>query len=191
MEYAVSNTGKKKLPNYNISVGSRRTTVRLSPQTYEAIEQIAEIEKCDPKNIFEFVARTKDNGVPVSTAIREFVIRYFLEAATAEGHRLAGHGSLIKRFYLPPSELANIGQLLCGKQWKAQLARHLGVSCITVIRWADGTHPVPEAISEKLRQLAWEKHKELEKLFPSPATSDYLGKLEGIAASTDIPDTAS
>lgn len=176
MEYAVSNTGKKKLPNYNISVGSRRTTVRLSPQTYEAIEDIAKVENCEPKDVFEFVAGTKENDIPISTALRDFVIRYFLDAATAEGHRLAGHGSLIKRFHLPPAELTNIGQLLCGKQWKAQLARHLGVSRITIIRWADGTHPVPETIAEKLRQLAWEKHKELEKAFPVTTQVGFPGQ---------------
>ena len=169
MEFPISQSGKKSLQNYNISLGSRRTTVRLSPQTYKAIENIAEIESCDPREVFEFIARTKENGVPVSTAIRDFAICYFLDAATAEGHSVAGHGSLIKRLHLAPSEFANIGQLLYGKQWKAALAKHLGVSRITVIRWADGTHPVPEAISEKLRQLAWEKHKELEKHFLSPA----------------------
>lgn len=169
MEYAGSPTGKKSLHNYNISVGSRRTTVRLSPQTYNAIENIAEIENCGPKEVFEFIASTKGKGAPLSTAIRDFVLRYFLDAATPEGHSAAGHGSLIKAPDMVPSEFANIGQLLCGKQWKAELAQRLGVSRHTVIRWADGTHPVPEAISERLCELAREKHKELDKFLPSQA----------------------
>ena len=52
MEYAVSDTGKKGLANYNISVGKRRTTVRLSPGTYKAIENIAAIGTLPPQRRF-------------------------------------------------------------------------------------------------------------------------------------------
>jgi hypothetical protein len=187
IKYAVSETGKKRLANYNISVGKRRTSVRLSPATHKAIANIAAIENCDPRDVFEFIARTRETGVSVSTAIRDFAIRYFLEAGTVEGHSAAGHGSLIKLnasgpttspgngtawpgswiepSHMSQSDLANIGQLLYGEQWKAELGRHLGVSRTAVGRWANGTHRVPEVMSEKLRQLAWGKYKELEKLF--------------------------
>jgi hypothetical protein len=188
-EFAISGTGKKILPKYNISVGKRRTTVRLSPATHEAIANIAGIENCDPREVFEFIAKTRENGVSVSTAIRDFATRYFLEAGTIEGHAAAGHGSLIKlnasgpacsptqrtaghgslvgHFQVTPSDLTNIGQLLYGDQWKAELARHLGVSRMAVIRWANGTHRVPEVVSVKLRLLAWGKYKQLEQLFVS------------------------
>ena len=50
--------------------------------------------------------------MPVSTAIRDFVIGYFLDAARLrtgpDSSCGSGHGSLIKRFQMSPSDLSNI-----------------------------------------------------------------------------------
>ena len=94
-EYGVSGSGTKALPIYNISIGKKRTTVRLAPEIHTAIEKIAELEKCDIKKVFEHIAGTSDPGIGISIAIRVFAIQYFMAAATEEGHRNAGHGSLI------------------------------------------------------------------------------------------------
>lgn len=94
--YVDSTDGRKSLPIFNISIGKKkRTTVRLAPEIYLAVKKISEIENCDLKEVFEFIFRTKENGISISTAIRVFVIKYFIDAATVEGHRNAGHGSLI------------------------------------------------------------------------------------------------
>jgi DNA-binding XRE family transcriptional regulator len=69
-------------------------------------------------------------------------------------------------------ELANIGQLLYGDCWKTELARHLGVSRQTIIRWAKGAHPVPEDVIAEVHQLAWERYKELEMLFVSATKTE-------------------
>ena len=66
---------------------------------------------------------------------------------------------------LPPAELVKIGELLYGAHWKTEMARHLGVNRLTIIRWVQGAHPVPEEAVEAVYRLAWEKYKELEKLF--------------------------
>lgn len=95
--HVVSGNGKKALQNYNISVGRKRTTVRLAPEMHTAIEKIAELEKCDINKVFEYIAGTREPGIGLSIAIRVFAIQYFMAAATEEGHRNAGHGSLIER----------------------------------------------------------------------------------------------
>ena len=191
--YVISESGKQLLPTYCISIGKRLTSIRLAPEIYKAIEKIAEVENCNTKKIFEFIARTRDNGVGLSNAIRVFAVQYFMAAATQEGHRKAGHGSLIETDLIPKlelgdrpeltlpgtnatprssSDLADIGQLLYGNLWKTELARHLGVSRQTVIRWAGGTRQVPEYIAAELHQLVREKHKRLERKLSVTATAE-------------------
>jgi predicted DNA-binding ribbon-helix-helix protein/DNA-binding transcriptional regulator YiaG len=190
--HVVSDTGKTLLPSYNISIGKSRTSVRLAPEIYAAIQKIAAIEQCSIKKLFEFIASTQKHGNGISTAIKVFAVQYFMAAATKEGHRKAGHGSLIETGLIPrsalgdrpelavadaqagaprsPSELAEIGQLLYGSLWKSELAEHLGVSRQTVTRWAGGTHRVPESISADLHRLVRERYKQFEeKLFVKSA----------------------
>jgi hypothetical protein len=73
---------------------------------------------------------------------------------------------------LSPLDLTDIGQLLYGNLWKTELARRLGVSRQSVIRWADGTRPVPEYIPAELHQLVREKHKRLERKLSVTATAE-------------------
>src|ERR1039457_2755168 len=190
--YVISESGKKLLPTYCISIGKRGTSVRLAPEIYEAIEKIAEVEKCNTKKIFEFIARTRDNGVGMSNAIRVFAVQYFMAAATEEGHRKAGHGTLIQTDLIPrlelgdrpeltprsSSDLADIGQLLYGNLWRTELARHLGVVRQTVVRWADGAHPVPEEIAADIHQLLREQYESLERRHGSLIETDLIPKLE-------------
>lgn len=95
--YIVAEGGKKTLPTFNINVGKHRTSVRLSPVLAEAVEKIATHERCDLDELYTYIDRTKERGVSRSTAIREFALRYFIDAETATGHRKAGHGKLIRR----------------------------------------------------------------------------------------------
>jgi predicted DNA-binding ribbon-helix-helix protein len=93
--FIVAEDGKKKLRNFNIYVGDKRTSVRLSPTIANAIEKIAARERCDLDELYTHINRTKERGVSRSTAIRDFALRYFMEADTNDGHRRAGHGKLI------------------------------------------------------------------------------------------------
>ena len=197
--YVVSETGKTMLPVYSIWVGKRWTTVRLAPEIYQAIEKIAEIENCNLKTLYEFIARTEKHENGVSTAIKVFAVQYFMAAATVTGHRRAGHGSLIERDLIPrlelgdrpeltlpgtnatprsSSDLADIGQLLYGNLWRTELARHLGVVRQTVVRWADGAHPVPEDIAADIHQLLREQYESLERRHGSLIETDLIPKLE-------------
>jgi predicted DNA-binding ribbon-helix-helix protein len=93
--YIVTSSGKKKLRGVNIKLGKKRTSVRLSPAFAHAIEKIAEREHCTLNELYGYIVRRKKKGVGRSTAIRNFVVRYFMDAATEAGHRKAGHGKLV------------------------------------------------------------------------------------------------
>lgn len=93
--YIVRQGGKKTLRGLNIQIGKLRTTVRLSPIIITAVGKIAERERCGLDELYSHIDRKKEKGVSRATAIREFAIRYFMDAATETGHRKAGHGNLI------------------------------------------------------------------------------------------------
>jgi predicted DNA-binding ribbon-helix-helix protein len=95
-EYIVRRDGKKNLRGFNIQIGEKRTTVRLSPGALQAIKKIAELEDCNTGKIFSYIYRTKEEGTSNATAIRDFAFKYFMDAATPEGHFRAGHGQLIR-----------------------------------------------------------------------------------------------
>ena len=95
--YIVAKSGKKVLRGFSIQVGDRRTSVRLSPVVADAVEQIADRERCELGELYTYIDRTKEKGVSRATAIREFALEYFMDAATESGHRREGHGKLISK----------------------------------------------------------------------------------------------
>jgi len=95
--YIVAKGGKKTLPSFNIRIGKHRTSVRLSPVAAYAVEQIADRERCELNDLYSHIDQTKEKGVSRATAIRDFALGYFMDAATEPGHRRAGHGRLIKK----------------------------------------------------------------------------------------------
>jgi predicted DNA-binding ribbon-helix-helix protein len=94
-EFIVAKGGKKKLRGFNIVVGDRRTSVRLSPVMADAVEEIATREGCELDELYTYIDRKKEKGVSRATAIRDFALGYFMDATEA-GHRKAGHGKLIR-----------------------------------------------------------------------------------------------
>lgn len=94
-QFVVIRGGKKTLRAINIQVGDMRTTVRLSPVVADAVEQIADRERCKLYELYTYIDRTKEKGVSRATAIRDFALEYFLDAATESGHEREGHGKLI------------------------------------------------------------------------------------------------
>jgi len=101
-EFIVAKSGKKVLRGFNIRVGDRRTSVRLSPVLADAVAQIADRERCELHELYTYIDRTKEKGVSRATAIRDFAIEYFMDAATESGHRREGHGKLIGQAKLQP-----------------------------------------------------------------------------------------
>ena len=96
-EYIAGKGGKKMLPSFNICIGKHRTSVRLSPVVAEAVENIADRERCELDELFTYIDRKKVKGGSRSTAISEFALEYFMDAATESGHEREGHGKLISR----------------------------------------------------------------------------------------------
>ena len=94
-EVIAAKGGKKILRGFNIRVGDRRTSVRLSPVVADAVKKIAARERCELDQLYSHIDRKKEKGVTRATAIRDFVVRYFMGAATEAGHRKAGHRKLI------------------------------------------------------------------------------------------------
>ena len=85
--------GSSRLVNRNVTALRGRTSMRLEPAMWEALQQICRRED---KSLNELVTEIDRQRVESSltAAIRVYLLRYFCAAATDEGHRLAGHGRL-------------------------------------------------------------------------------------------------
>ena len=73
-----------------VSVASGRTTMRLEPELWEALGEICRRERW---TLSELVRQVDLPGSRTS-AVRIYALTYFRVAATEEGHRSAGHGTL-------------------------------------------------------------------------------------------------
>ncbi len=78
----------------SISIGGRRTSVRLDPVLWNGLADIARRERLDINQICTYVARTKQARLSFSAALRMFLFSYFRSAATEHGHVMAGHGEM-------------------------------------------------------------------------------------------------
>ena len=90
---------RSSLVNRNVTVAGRRTSVRLEPAMWEALRHICRREK---RNLNDLVTEV-DQGRTISSltaALRVYLLKYFLAAATEEGHRRAGHGDALRHYRL-------------------------------------------------------------------------------------------
>lgn len=78
----------------NISVMGHRTSIRLEPEMWQALKDIARRENCSIHAVCSLVALHKRALSSFTAAIRVFVMLYYRAAATEDGHRQAGHGHL-------------------------------------------------------------------------------------------------
>ncbi|MBI1206046.1 MAG: hypothetical protein GC191_02025 [Azospirillum sp.] len=82
------------LVNRNVTVNGRRTSIRLEPQMWDALHDICQREGMTVHQICTLVEeRRRRRGGSLTAAIRVFILAYFRQAATQEGHARAGHGS--------------------------------------------------------------------------------------------------
>jgi predicted DNA-binding ribbon-helix-helix protein len=77
----------------NIAIGSHRTTVRLEPAMWDALDEICEREELTLNELCERIAGRR-SASSLTAAVRVFVMSYFRAAATEEGHARTGHGRL-------------------------------------------------------------------------------------------------
>ncbi len=83
---------KTTLISRNITVMNHRTSVRLEPEMWTALREIANREQCSIHDICTLISIRKNPNTSLTAAIRVFLMLYFRAAATEEGHSRAGHG---------------------------------------------------------------------------------------------------
>lgn len=81
-----------RLLNRNVTVESGRTSMRLEPELWDALQEICSREKTSMAALVQRIERERMSGGRTS-AVRVHVVSYFRAAATEEGHRAAGHGT--------------------------------------------------------------------------------------------------
>jgi predicted DNA-binding ribbon-helix-helix protein len=93
--YAESNEYELKstLVSRNITVFNRRTSIRLEPEMWMALREIAKREQCSIHDLCTLIGVRKNENTSLTAAIRVFLMLYFRSAATEAGHSSAGHGS--------------------------------------------------------------------------------------------------
>ena len=80
-----------KLINKVVIVNNRRTSIRLCLKEWDALEEICNIERITRNDLLSLIEAIKDNKLGLTYSARLFVIEYFRQAATPEGHYIAKH----------------------------------------------------------------------------------------------------
>lgn len=84
---------KSSLISRNITVRGRRISIRLEPEMWDAIKDIARREGTTIHNICSLISLRKADATSLTAAIRVFLMLYYRAATTAEGHFRSGHGN--------------------------------------------------------------------------------------------------
>jgi predicted DNA-binding ribbon-helix-helix protein len=77
----------------NVTVAGRRTSLRMEPEMWDALQEAAAREELSLHEFCTAVAK-KRGAFSMTAAIRVYLLTYFRNAATELGHRGAGHGKL-------------------------------------------------------------------------------------------------
>ncbi len=83
------------LVNRNVFVGHRRTSLRLEPAMWDALEEICRREDVSLHELCSMINERR-RASSLTAAIRVFLLNYFRAAATEEGHARLGHGALYR-----------------------------------------------------------------------------------------------
>ncbi len=83
-----------RLINRNVTAMEGRTSMRLEPELWSALEEICTRERKNLATLVQSVERSRNGGGRTS-AVRVHIVDYFRSAATEAGHRAAGHGTLL------------------------------------------------------------------------------------------------
>ena len=81
------------LVSRNIVINDKRTSIRLEPSMWDALEEICVRERCNIHQICTLVS-SRLACSSFTAAVRVFVLSYFRSATTELGHAAAGHGQL-------------------------------------------------------------------------------------------------
>jgi len=90
----IQETGQRSsLISKNITVRGHRTSIRLEPEMWNAIKDIALREGTSIHSICSLISIRKAADTSLTAAIRVFLMLYYRAATTQEGHLRAGHGN--------------------------------------------------------------------------------------------------
>lgn len=93
------------LINRNVTIRGRRTSLRLEPAMWDALYEIAEREGLTIHELCTQIQSRRQEST-LTAAIRVHILIYFREAASEQGHELAGHGRRGEPTALPPGNSA-------------------------------------------------------------------------------------
>jgi len=79
------------LLNRNVTIGGRRTSMKLEPDMWVALDEICRREQITLHEACTMVAG-RHQGNNLTAAMRVFILAYYRAAATEQGHSSAGHG---------------------------------------------------------------------------------------------------
>jgi predicted DNA-binding ribbon-helix-helix protein len=85
------------LVNRNVTVSGHRTSIRLEPEMWQALQEICVRENVSLHAVVSSIAEEREAS-SLTSSIRAYLLRYFRLAATEDGHRRAGHGAAINRY---------------------------------------------------------------------------------------------
>jgi predicted DNA-binding ribbon-helix-helix protein len=84
------------LVNRNVTVAGHRTSVRLEPSMWHALQEVCAREHVSVHAAVSVIAAGRAES-SLTSAIRAYLLCYFQSAATEDGHRDAGHGETLQR----------------------------------------------------------------------------------------------
>ncbi len=83
---------KSSLLSKNITLSGKRTSIRLEPEMWAALRDIAVREACSIHDLCTLVSMRKKANTSLTAAMRVFIMLYFKASSTEEGHSRARHG---------------------------------------------------------------------------------------------------
>ena len=84
--------GSSTLVIRNVVVLGKRTSLRMEPEMWDALADVASREGHNVHDICTRIVERKPAAASLTAAIRVFLVNYYRLASTDEGHHKAGHG---------------------------------------------------------------------------------------------------
>ncbi|HLN25762.1 MAG TPA: ribbon-helix-helix domain-containing protein [Patescibacteria group bacterium] len=79
------------LLNRNVTVAGRRTSMKLEPDMWDALDEICLREQMTAHEVCTTIS-ARHSGNNLTAAMRVFILAYFRASSTELGHHQAGHG---------------------------------------------------------------------------------------------------
>jgi predicted DNA-binding ribbon-helix-helix protein len=91
----LATSGNSTLVNRNVTIGGRRTSLRLEQAMWDAVAEICRREELSVGQLCQRVDERRREST-LTAALRVYVLSYFKAAATEQGHAAAGHGTFCR-----------------------------------------------------------------------------------------------